>query len=114
MDEIERREGSVFIDIAHLFKGEGLSSELAPHSLVVRERGGGVLASPRPHHGPLALVLGLVEVTRGAVTLAYHGAWLQSVGEDDVGVHGPHVQVVDQRSLLAVWTVSQHLQSLHN
>ena len=39
---------------------------------------------------------------------------LQSVGEDDVGVHGPHIQVIDDGVLQAVGTVPQHGQLLHN
>ena len=41
-------------------------------------------------------------------------AYLQSVGEDDVGVHGTHVQVVDDGILQAVGTVPQHGQFVHN
>ena len=41
-------------------------------------------------------------------------AYLQSVGEDDVGVHGTHVQVVDDGILQAVGTVPQHGQFIHN
>ena len=34
------------------------------------------------------------------------------VGEDDVGVHSSHVQVVDQRRLLSGWVVPEFLQLL--
>ena len=41
-------------------------------------------------------------------------AYLQSDGENDVGVHGPHIQMVDDGILQAVGTVPQHGQFVHN
>lgn len=32
------------------------------------------------------------------------------VGEDDVGIHGCHVQMVDEGSFLPVWMIPQRLQ----
>ena len=40
--------------------------------------------------------------------------YLQSVGEDDVGIHGPHVQVVDDGVLQTVGAVPKHGQLVHN
>ena len=47
------------------------------------------------------MVLRAVEHAGSAVTGADHGRGLQSVGEDDVGVHGRHVQMINDGELLA-------------
>lgn len=39
---------------------------------------------------------------------------LQAVGQDDVGVHGGDVEVVDERLFFAERAVPQHLQLLDN
>mmetsp|Transcript_45059 Transcript_45059/g.73440 ORF Transcript_45059/g.73440 Transcript_45059/m.73440 type:complete len:1173 (-) Transcript_45059:33-3551(-) len=69
-----------------------------------------VLAAPHPLHPPLAVVLGAVVHAGRALLLVHHRGRLQAVGEDDVGVHGPHVQMVNQRPLLAVRVVPQVTQ----
>ena len=38
------------------------------------------------------------------------GGVLAPVGEDDVGVHGSHIQVVDEGALLSVGHIPQRLQ----
>jgi hypothetical protein len=43
----------------------------------------------------------LVEIAGCTVLVVYDGRRLESVGEDDVGVHGRHVQMIDQGGLLS-------------
>ena len=38
----------------------------------------------------------MVEDALGTDLVVYDGHWLQSVGQDDVGVHGRDIHVVDQ------------------
>lgn len=64
---------------------------------------GTVAASPaisQPHSQPAA------QPEHSPLHTGDDGAGLQAVGEDDVGVHGRHVQVVDQRHLVAAGPIA--------
>ncbi len=56
--------------------------------------------STHPLQLPQTVLPRAVELARGAVLVVHDGRGLQAVGEDDVGVHGRHVEVVDERGLL--------------
>ena len=60
------------------------------------------VSPPLPVHVSLAGCPGAVEVARGTCGLVHDGRGLEPIGQDDVGVHGPHVQVVDHGVLQAV------------
>ena len=75
---------------------ELLSLELRLDGGVFRGRRGGVLAPPQPLHLPEAGLTRPVEVAGRAHVLRDHRGGLQSVGEDDVGVHRGDVEVVDE------------------
>lgn len=53
-----------------------------------------------PFHGPQAGLACPVEVTGHAILRGYNCGGLQAVGEDDIGVHRCHVQVIDEGHLL--------------
>lgn len=61
----------------------------------------------REEEGGLAHFTGSIEVAGGTLGLGHDGHGLQSIGEDDVGVHGSHVQVVDERVHLRGGAVDQ-------
>lgn len=55
------------------------------------------LTLPLPVEGALAVIRLLVEDAAGADLLVHDRHWLQTVGKDDVWVHGCYIDVVDQR-----------------
>ena len=69
-----------------------------------------VVAAPLPRHHLLAPVAVVVVRTRRADAPVGDRRGLQPVGENDVRVHGAHIQVVYHGRLMAVRTVAQHLQ----
>ena len=73
-------------------------------ALVQREE----LAAPNPVQGSLAVVVRLVERTACTDLLRNDSRGLQTISQDDVGVHSANINVVDQRLCHYDWaTVSQ-------
>jgi len=85
---------------------------LDPLELVLTSRH--VLVPPRPLHLALALGARLVEVARRAVTLVHDGVRLQAIGEDNIRVHGSHVQMIQDRRLQPVRAVPEPRQLLYD
>ncbi len=70
--------------------------QLELDSFVVALTYGEDLSSPLPVQFTLTLVRLLIENAAGTNFLANDSSWLESIGEDDIRVHGPHINVVDQ------------------
>ena len=70
-----------------------------PHLAVGR---GKELTAPRPVHLAATFHFRVVEVAARAVLLRHHRRRLQPVCENDVRIHGGHVQVINVRLLLAL------------
>ena len=66
-----------------------------------------------PLHLTQARFARLVEITGSAVLVSYDGWWLKSVGQDDVGIHGCHIQVIDEGGLLSVCEVTKCFTHSH-
>ena len=76
--------------------------------------GGVVVAPPRPPHPPLAAVVGVVEVAGGTGGVVDDGGGMEAVGDDNVGVHGRDVDVVDVGGLGVLRRIPEELQLLGN
>mmetsp|Transcript_50911 Transcript_50911/g.118621 ORF Transcript_50911/g.118621 Transcript_50911/m.118621 type:complete len:361 (-) Transcript_50911:1619-2701(-) len=70
------------------------------------------VTTPLPIHLPLAIVGGIVVAAGVAELLRYDGHRLKPVRQNDVGIHCPHVQVVDQREVILDDTVGGLLDLL--
>ena len=53
-----------------------------------------------PLHLPKAGLPWPVEITGSTVFICHNGWRLQPVGQNDVGVHGSHIQMIDERDFL--------------
>lgn len=69
--------------------------QLIVGSIIFAFGGRVVVPSPDSLHPTLEVVAGIFEVAGGARGIIDDGRWLDAVGEDDVGVHGSDVDVVD-------------------
>lgn len=68
------------------------------------------IASPFPVHLPLTVGTRFIEIAGSTCHLIDHRRRLQSVGEDDVWVHGSNIQMVNEGLLNAIWLVFQRPQ----
>ena len=66
-----------------------------------------VIPPPHPLHLVFAVVLGLVEATGGTGGVVDKGRGLEAVGEDDAGVHGCDVDVVDVGGFHALGSIAE-------
>jgi hypothetical protein len=71
-------------------------------------------STPHPRHATLTPSARLVEIAGSASLLVNDGWRLQSVGEDDVWVHGTHIQVVDDGVLQAIGAITQSFQLFYD
>ena len=62
-----------------------------------------ILALPLPSKPAFAFILFRVETARRTGLRLHDGDWLQTVGQNNIGVHGSHVHVVDERAGLVNW-----------
>lgn len=68
-----------------------------------------------PLYVSLTVVFWLVEDATCTGLLVDDSDWLESVGQDDIGVHCCHINVIDKRLTLNVWTVVlQGVQLIQN
>ena len=72
------------------------------------------LSAPHPFEGAFAVRFGLIVHTSCARLLSHDRRRLQPIGEDDVRVHGAHVQVIDHGLLRTRWVVAKSLELLSN
>ena len=72
------------------------------------------IPSPYPLHLPLTCCSWFVEVTRSTVCLVHDGWRLETIGQDDVRVHGANVEMVDHGILISSRIVSQDGQLVYN
>ena len=66
-----------------------------------------VLSTPSPFHFSPALILGTIKETRSAHHIGGQRRRLQPVRQDNVGIHGSHVQMINQRILIAHRVIPQ-------
>ena len=72
------------------------------------------IPSPYPLHLPLTCCSWFVEVTCSAVCLVHDGWRLETIGQDDVRVHGPNVKMVDHGILVSSRIVPKDGQLVYN
>jgi hypothetical protein len=73
-----------------------------------------VVATPDPIHSALAVIFCLIEIARGTRGVVHNGTWLQTIRQDDIGIHGTDIEVVDIGLLNALGPIAEHFQFLNN
>ena len=91
-----------------------ITEELQPQLLELRPRQREQLSAPGPLHDALTVVADVIVGTGGTLFPCAHGGGLEPVREDDVGVHGAHVEMIDDRSLGACGSITQHFQLIND
>jgi hypothetical protein len=67
-----------------------------------------------PVHATLASILFLIEIAGGTRGIVHNGTWLKAIRQDNVGIHGTHVQMINVGPFHTFGPVAKHLQLFDN